>query len=117
MLVLPPDEQARAAILDFHLRDRPQRGVDLKRLARRTSLFSGADLAQLCDTAAEYAMEDSVRSGRIRPIEARDFDRALSGVNPSTLAWFDVARNHAYFANAGGMYDELLKYMSVYKLG
>jgi AAA+ superfamily predicted ATPase len=115
-LVLPPDRPARAAILGHHLRGRPVQGVDLERLAGRTENFSGADLAHLCDTATEYALEESLSGAAIRSVTARDFDRALGEVRPSTRAWFDTARNFVLFANDGGLYDDLQTYMRERKL-
>ena len=56
LLVLPPDAAAREEILRYHLRDRPVAGIDLRKLARATDGFSGADLAHLCDAAAEAAL-------------------------------------------------------------
>lgn len=117
MLVLPPDAPARAAILTYHLRDRPlDRSVDPKAMAAKTELFSGADLALVCETAAEFALEDSLESGTPRPITMKDLEHARSEVLPSTRAWFDVAKNFAQFANEGGRYDELLAYMRKHKL-
>jgi ATPase family protein associated with various cellular activities (AAA)/AAA+ lid domain-containing protein len=103
LLVLPPDPPARVSILQYHLRDRPVGQLDLQRLANRTEGFSGADLRLLCESAAESALEDSLRSGTNRPIGPGDFDRAFREVSPSTRPWFDVARNYAMFANEGGV--------------
>jgi SpoVK/Ycf46/Vps4 family AAA+-type ATPase len=111
VLVLPPDAEARKAILAVHLRDRPVEGADLDALARATDGYSGADLAHVCETAAENAMADSIRSGSTRAISQADLRAAVKGVRPSTRAWFDVAYNFAAFANEGGMYDELLDYV------
>ena len=111
LLVLPPDEQARIGVLRYHLRDRPLAGIDLKALARRCEHFSGADLAFLCDTAAQLAMEDSLRTGQVRPIGMRDFDAARREVKPSTGPWLESARNVALFANVGGLYDDLVAYL------
>ena len=72
LLVLPPDEEARRAVLRLHLRSRPVENVDLKPLAKRTEGYSGADLAHVCETAAERAMTDSVRSGHVRGIRQDD---------------------------------------------
>lgn len=116
MLVLPPDGPAREAILRYHLRDRPVAGVDLGRLVAATEHFSGADLAHVCDTAAEHAMHDSITSGTVRMMEQRDFDRALTEVRPSTGAWLDAARNVAMFANTAGDYDPLVAYLRGRKL-
>ena len=45
VLVLPPDEPAREAILRYHLKGRPIASIDAAKLARRTDGYSGADLA------------------------------------------------------------------------
>ncbi len=112
LLVLPPDEAARAAILRYHLRDRPLAGgIDLDRLAARTPLYSGADLRLVCDSAAQSALEDSVATGQARPIAMKDLEEAAKDVHPSTRAWFEVAKNFAQFANEGGRYDDLLEFM------
>jgi SpoVK/Ycf46/Vps4 family AAA+-type ATPase len=116
VLVVPPDAAARQAILEVHLRDRPIAGIDLKRLAGATERFSGADLAHLCETAAEYAMHDSLTSGTIRMIEQRDFEAALREIQPSTGAWMTTARNVAMFANSDGAYNDLAKYLKKNKL-
>jgi len=117
LLVLPPDAEAREAILRFHLRDRPLGEVDLAALAAKTDLYSGADLAHVCETAAEFALEDSVETGQVRPIETRDLDRALDEIEPSTLPWLQTARNYAEFGGEGGTYAELLAYTHEKGLG
>jgi AAA+ superfamily predicted ATPase len=115
-LVLPPDRPARAAILGHHLKGKPVERVDVERLADRTEDFSGADLAHLCDSAVEYALEESLAGAAIRAVNGRDFDRALTEVRPSTRAWFETARNFVLFSNSGGMYDDLQAYMRARKL-
>ncbi|MEU4619088.1 AAA family ATPase [Actinoplanes sp. NPDC023801] len=111
VLVLPPDAEARRAIIELNLRDRPIAGIDLARIVAETEDFSGADLTHLCESAAEYAMADSIRSGKVRMIEQRDFARALKQVRPSTGPWFATARNVAMFANEGGAYDDLIAFL------
>jgi SpoVK/Ycf46/Vps4 family AAA+-type ATPase len=110
VLVLPPDPPARAAILRYHLRARPVEKIELAELVARTGGFSGADLAHLCDTAAERALIDSARSGTVRMIGMPDFEAALREVRPSTGPWFSSARGVAMFANEGGAYDDLIAY-------
>jgi AAA+ superfamily predicted ATPase len=116
LLVLPPDRPAREEILRYHLRDRPIAGIDLRKLAKRTEGFSGADLAHLCDSATEQALMDSARSGSVRLIQMPDLEAALADVRPSTGPWFESARNVALFANEGGQYDDLLAYMKKNRL-
>jgi AAA+ superfamily predicted ATPase len=116
VLVLPPDGPAREAIVKYHLRGRPIAGVDVRRIARATDGLSGADLAHLCDTAAEKAMLDAVRSGETRMIEMRDFEAAMREVRPSIGPWLDIAKNVAMFANEGGAYNDLLHYLKKRKM-
>jgi SpoVK/Ycf46/Vps4 family AAA+-type ATPase len=116
LLAPPPDVAARTAILQLQSRQRPIDKIDFKWLAERTSDFSGADLVHLFESAVELAMEDSLTSGRVRPIVMNDFQKALKEIKPSTRAWFEVARNYAMFANDGGTYDELLDYMRANRL-
>ena len=111
VLVLPPDGPARTAIIEYHLRERPVAGIDLDAVAAVTDNFSGADLAHLCETAAEYAMRDSIDTGEIRMINQADMLTAAREIRPSTDAWFTTARNVAMFANQSGEYDDLAAYL------
>ncbi|WP_158891905.1 ATP-binding protein [Amycolatopsis anabasis] len=111
VLVLPPDEPARRAIFEYHLRDRPVAGINLSALAKRTEGMSGADLAHICETAAERALISSVESGEVRMIGMPDLLAAVGEVAPSTGAWFATARNVAMYANQDGTYDDLLAYL------
>lgn len=114
LLVLPPDVEARAAIFRTHLRDRPVEELSagqLADLAKRTDGFSGADIALVCAQATEAAMADSVRSGRVRSITAKDLARAVKQIRPSIGPWMDSARNVAMFNNQGGDYDDLIAYL------
>ncbi|XVV09428.1 AAA family ATPase [Actinoplanes sp. CA-131856] len=116
VLVLPPDKPAREAILQYHLRDRPVAGIDLGRVADATDHYSGADLAHVCETAAEFAMRDSIASGDIRMINQKDMLDAVREVRPSTDGWFATARNVAMFANESGEYDDLAAYLKKRKI-
>ncbi|WP_411081390.1 tetratricopeptide repeat protein [Streptomyces sp. cmx-18-6] len=111
LLVLPPDAPAREAILRYHLRERPVEGVDLRRIVKATDGLSGADLAHVCESAAESALLDSARTGEIRMIGTADLLAAAKAVVPSSEPWFAAARNVAMFANEGGMYDDLVTYL------
>src|SRR3984885_4487303 len=111
LLVLPPDAAAREGGFRAHLRERPVAGIDLAKLAKQTDGSSGADIAHICETAAERALMDSVRSGEPRMIGLGDLEAAIGEVRPSLGAWFDTARNVALFANEGGTYDDLAAYL------
>lgn len=116
LLVLPPDEDAREAVFRFHLRDRPVAGIQLARLAARTDGFSAADIAHVCESAAELALLDSARTGRVRMIGQDDLLAAVAQIRPSLGPWFDSARSVALFANEGGSYDDLAAYLKKRKL-
>ncbi len=116
LLVLPPDQPAREAILRGALAERPVRSVDVARMARQTQGCSGADLVHVVETASEEALQESVRTGDLRPITQAHLDRARAQVTPSTRAWFAVAHNYALYANDGGQYDDLLAYIRTHRL-
>jgi AAA+ superfamily predicted ATPase len=111
LLVVPPDQPAREAILRHHLKDRPVSGVKLAALAKKTDGYSGADLAHVCETAAELALMDSARTGQVRLIGMGDLEAAVAEVRPSVGAWLESARNVAMFANESGTYDDLAAYL------
>jgi SpoVK/Ycf46/Vps4 family AAA+-type ATPase len=116
VLVLPPDAPARDAILRYHLRDRPIENVDTRKLTQLTDGYSGADLAHVCDTAAERALLDSASSGTVRMIQMGDLEAALAEVRPSIGPWLQTARNVAQYANQDGSWDDLLAYLRKRKL-
>ena len=111
LLVLPPDGPAREGVFRYHLRERPVAGIDLAKLSRLTDGYSGADIAHVCETAAERALLDSVRRGEPRLIGQADLEVAVGEVRPSLGTWFETARNVALFANEGGAYDDLVAYL------
>lgn len=112
LLVLPPDEPARTAILQTNLRERPcATDLDIRDVAKQTEGFSGADLAHICESAAQTALAASLQAGTIRPIGNHDMRAALKGVKSSIGPWFQTAENYANFANSSGEYDDLLAYI------
>jgi AAA+ superfamily predicted ATPase len=111
LLVLPPDGPAREGVFRYHLRDRPVAGIDLGKLSRLTDGYSGADIAHVCETAAERALLDSVQRGEPRLIGQADLEASVGEVRPSLGTWFETARNVALFANESGAYDDLVAYL------
>jgi SpoVK/Ycf46/Vps4 family AAA+-type ATPase len=111
LLVLPPDLEARSAIWQLYLTERPVAGIDVKRLAKVTDGFTGADIAHACNSAAEIALMEAAETGDVRMISQADIEAALKEIRPSIGPWFDTARNIVMFANEDGSYDELAAYM------
>jgi AAA+ superfamily predicted ATPase len=111
LLVLPPDLLAREAILRYHLRHRPIANIDVSTIAALSEGYSGADLAYVCEGAAERALLDSAQTGTVRLIDMDDLEAATRDVRPSIRPWLETARNVAEFGNADGVYDDLLAYL------
>jgi SpoVK/Ycf46/Vps4 family AAA+-type ATPase len=114
-LVLPPDLPAREAIFRFHLASRPVEGIDLAALAKASDGLSGADIAYVCEVAAERALTDSALSGVTRLITMKDVTSALREATPSISAWLDSARNVVMFGDGDGTYAELKAYLKKVK--
>ena len=112
LFVPPPDRGAREAILGLELRDRPMAPkLDLGAIARKTPGFSGADLRELVETASDGAIEESLEHDAEVPISQKHLKEALDEVRATTLEWLTTARNYARYANEGGQYDEVLRFL------
>jgi AAA+ superfamily predicted ATPase len=112
LFVPPPDRVARAAILGILLAGRPvATDIDPAQIAARTSGFSGADLENLVNTAADRAIAASLEHGTEVPIDQRHLVGALGEIKPTTVEWLTTARNYARYANEAGQYDEVLEFL------
>ena len=111
LLVLPPDEEARAEIFRHHLDGRPVEGIELKKLAKASEGLSGADIAYTCELASEAALESSVASGTARMIGMDDLLTALSEVPASTVSWLSTARNFVTYGLEDPAFDELRQFL------
>ena len=113
VFVPPPDEEARAAVLRALLKEKPVQEIDHEKVARKTKGFSGADLKAVVDLAIEAKLKDALKTGAPEPLRTKDLLKAVGQVKPSTKEWFAAARNHALYANAGGLYDDVLEYLGI----
>jgi AAA+ superfamily predicted ATPase len=111
VFVPPPDPPARAGILRILLRGKPAEAIDPDAVARKTDGFSGADLKAVVDAAVEAKLREALRAGAPRPLTTKDLLAAAAGVRPTTKEWFATARNYALYANQGGLYDDIRKYL------
>jgi transitional endoplasmic reticulum ATPase len=100
ILVGEPDKEARRAIFEIHLRDKPlASNVDIEELAARTENFSGADVANVVDEAVMLAIREVIRESRENgedigdvqtyQLDARHLERALAKVGPKTSTDLD----------------------------
>lgn len=115
LFVPPPDEAARASIIEIIAQDKPIAELDARALAKKTDRFSGADLKAVFDSATEEALGVAMKEGRVIPIQNRMLQAAAKRLQPTTTAWFESARNHALYANQSGQYDEILTYLGLKK--
>ncbi|HOM72891.1 MAG TPA: ATP-binding protein [Armatimonadota bacterium] len=111
IFVPPPDEPARLQILKIQLSSVPTASVDLKKLAKNTPLFSGADLKSLVDYAVDQAIEEALDTGTEPPVSMLHLESGLSHIRPTTLEWLASARNYVEFANQAGQYDEVAVFL------
>ena len=111
LFVPPPDAPARAEILRVLLKGKPVDNIDHDQVAKKTDGFSGADLKAVIDVAVEGKLKQAMKEGIPRPLTTKDLLAAAAGIKPSTREWFASARNYALYANQGGTYDDVLKYL------
>ncbi|MES2638387.1 MAG: ATP-binding protein [Myxococcota bacterium] len=115
LFVPPPDRTAREAILRIHLAGRPcAPGVDIGALAAKTSGWSGADLENVVETAADIAIAASIGAEVEVPITQAHLVAALAELRPTTSEWLATARNYARYANESGQYDEVLAFLDTH---
>lgn len=113
VFVPPPDLSARASILRILCQGKPVLDIDFDHLAKKTEHFSGADLKAVLDVAIEAKLREAMKAGLPKPLSTKDLAAAAASVKPSTREWFSTARNYALYANQGGMYDDIVKYMKL----
>ena len=81
ILVPPPDEKSRLKILQIHTKKMPlAKDVDLKKIAKETEFYSGADLEALCREAAMFALRENKKA---KEVKMKHFRQALKKIGPS----------------------------------
>ncbi len=116
VFVPPPDEAARAHIVELKLHGVPHEGVDAQAIAKATPHFSGADIEGVVETAKDFALEDHVVNNVDRSITQQDLLRAAKEARASTLDWLRTARNLVKYAGADDSYGEVERYLKAHKL-
>ena len=75
-----PDEKTREQIFKIHTKNIPLKGVDLKKLAKETSGYSGADIEALAREAALFALRDDIKA---KEVTSKHFEKALKKIKAS----------------------------------
>jgi transitional endoplasmic reticulum ATPase len=77
-----PDEKTREQIFKIHTKNMPLKGVDLKKLAKETPGYSGADIEALAREAALFALRDDIKA---KEVDSKHFEKALKKIKPSIM--------------------------------
>jgi transitional endoplasmic reticulum ATPase len=115
IFVPPPDQEARAAMLQLKLKGKPAEQIDYEGLSKNIPEFSGADIGAIIDMAIEEKLEASFQGGIPLPLSTKDLLHAAKKHKASTKEWFAIAKNFALYANDAGLYDDILHYMKIKK--
>ena len=115
LFVPPPDDEARAQVIEVMAKGKPVHNLDARALAKKTKDFSGADIKGVFDGTIERALARAMKEGRIVPITTDDLVKTARDVKPTSRAWFESAKNYALYANQGGFYDDVLSYLGINK--
>ena len=92
LFVPPPDEAARAAILERLLSEKPVGRFNLNALVQATEGFSGADLRWIVDRAAEITLGEAMTKGLPTPIPGDLLLKVAREHQPTTQDWLAGAR-------------------------
>lgn len=84
LYVGPPDVEARRSLLRKCCYNMPLGNVSLKDIAQKCDGFSGAEVVELCKTAAGLAFKEDIRTGQEQEVVQEHFEEALVEV-PKTI--------------------------------
>jgi len=113
IFIPPPDTIARKEILEILLKDKPKMEVDIDKVANKSINFTGADLKALVDFTIEDKLSEILKTGKQTPITTKDFLSSIKKIKPSSMEWFETAKNYAIYSNQGGRYDDILTYLNI----
>lgn len=116
VLILPPDEPARDAIIRNALRDKPAAAIDTADVAKKTTEFSGADISYVVNTAVEAAFMDSLQAGVPRMITTYDLENAVRRITPSTRSWFEQIKPVLEYGVDDGTFGQLRSYLKKHRI-
>jgi SpoVK/Ycf46/Vps4 family AAA+-type ATPase len=111
VFVPPPDLRARVEVLKIHSANKPVENLAFEKIAERMKRFSGADIAAVCDAAAEIGLRETLKTGKMRKLNNNDFLAALKSIRPTTDEWLATAKNYTLYANQTGLYDAVADYL------
>jgi transitional endoplasmic reticulum ATPase len=115
IFVPPPDEDAKASILEIKLKEKPTEKIDFQKILKSLQDFSGADIEAVIDIAIEEKLQTAFKTGIPEPISTANLIDASKKHRPSTKEWFQTAKNFALYSNESGLYDAILTFLKIKK--
>ncbi|MCM1010037.1 MAG: ATP-binding protein [Fusobacterium sp.] len=112
LFVPPPEIKAREEIFKLNLVGKPIAQIDYERLARETEEFSPADIVGVCSVAIDNIIRKAIKTGQKDLITTEALLQAISEVKPSTIEWFETAKNYVKYSNQSGHYDDVMHYLN-----
>lgn len=111
VFVPPPDTKAREVIFKLKLSDRPVDEIDYTLLAKKTALYSGADIENVVECATENVISEIMKTENERQIKMDDILYAIENTVPSTLEWLRTISNYVKYSNQSGLYNDVDKFL------
>ncbi len=104
-----PSDIGRREILELLLAGKPCGPLDFKKLARKTSGRSVADLIEIVEIATELTLERALQVGDPLPIREKALVAAIRAVPGSTEAWYETLRARSAESGLRGSAEHLAK--------
>lgn len=111
IFVPPPDKLARIKLLELSLQDKPHDVISYDLLAQMTKKFSAADIARICDEAAERSFKEAVKAGKTVPITQQLLVDITKTSRSSVTDWFSTVNNYIKYSNDSGFYNTVKEYL------
>lgn len=109
IFVHEPDLLARKEIIKLNLQDKPiDDSVDVEFLANVTDGFSGADISELCEIAADIVIKEFFKTKNKRNINHQDFITALEHKQTIVKSWYDLAKKKIIENQQEDLYSDIM---------
>lgn len=115
IFVSPPDATARKEIFMLKMKGRPAENIDYSELAKKSELYSGADIENVVELAAENVIESIIRTGIDRKVTTKDLLAAIDKTTPSTIDWLKTIQTFIKYGSNSAMFSDVAVYLKKYR--
>ena len=115
IFIMPPDINARKEIFALKMKGRPLDKIDCMELAKRTELYSGADIENVVELAAENVIDSIMKTGVERKIAMKDLLLAIEKTRPSTIDWLKTIDTYIKYGTNNSLFRDVELYLKKYK--